>query len=115
MELDIVSITVDDMDRALAFYSEVFREEPARRDDRFSWFTLENVRFGLYNPAANGEAVDFGENCVAAFRTDDIEAEHERLRELAPAVEEIQALDGYRLFHFRDTEGNLMEVYAGEK
>lgn len=115
MELEFVSITVKDMDRALEFYTEFFGKEPERRDNRLSFFDLRNVKFSLWNASEDGAEVEFGENCVATFHTDDLEAEHKRLEELAPEIEEIIDVGSYRLFHFKDTEGNLMEVYEGEK
>lgn len=115
MHLAFVSVTVKDMERALDFYSEVFQQEPDRRNEWLSWFDLGNVRFSLYNPESEGKDITFGENCVAAFRVDDIEATHDRLQQLAPDVEDITGGDGYQLFHFTDTEGNLVEVFAGEK
>lgn len=115
MDLEIVSLTVEDMDRALEFYTKFLGQDPAREDERFSWFDLGNARLGLYNPSEDGETVAFGENCVPAFRVEDIEAVHERLLKLAPEVEDIQEPDGYHLFHFTDTEGNMVEIYSGKK
>lgn len=115
MELDTVSICVKDMDRALEFYIDFFGKQPERKDERFSFFELGNVTFGMYNPSADNESVEYGENCVAAFKTEDLEEERQRLKQLAPWVEEIQDLGSYRLFHFKDTEGNLLEIYEGEK
>ncbi|MFB6213748.1 MAG: VOC family protein [Candidatus Nanohaloarchaea archaeon] len=115
MELDFVSLTVKDMDRAVGFYSDLLGEEPERKDSRLSFYDLGNIRLSLWNASADDMDVDFGDNCVATFRTEDIEQERERVKQLASEVEEIKDAGGYRLFHFRDTEGNLVEVYEGEK
>jgi predicted enzyme related to lactoylglutathione lyase len=69
----------------------------------------------LWNASVDGVEVDFGENAVGTFRTDDLEAERQKLNDLGAEVEEILDKGSYRLFHFTDSEGNLMEVYEGEK
>nr|EGQ40202.1 MAG: lactoylglutathione lyase-like protein [Candidatus Nanosalinarum sp. J07AB56] len=115
MKFDIISLTVEDMERAVNFYKKVFKVEPEKENNRFSYFQLENARLGLYNPDADGVDVPFGENCVPAFKTNDIDTEHERLDGMAPEIEEITDNGSYRIFHFKDPEGNMVEVYEGEK
>jgi predicted enzyme related to lactoylglutathione lyase len=115
MIFDIISLTVEDMERAVKFYRKVFEVEPEKEDSRFSYFQLENAKLGLYNPDADGVDVPFGENCVPAFKTEDLDAEHERLNKIAPKVEEITDNGSYRIFHFKDPEGNMIEIYEGKK
>ena len=115
MKFDIISLTVEDMERAIKFYQKIFQKEPEKKDDRFSYFQLENAKLGLYNPDADGVDVPFGENCVPAFKTEDIESEHQRLRKIAPEIEEITDNGSYKIFHFKDPEGNMIEIYEGEK
>jgi predicted enzyme related to lactoylglutathione lyase len=115
MKLEMISLTVQDMGRAVDFYQEFIGEKPRKNSERLSIFDLGNIRLSLWNASFDGVEVDFGENIVGTFKTDDLEAEHRRLEDLGAEVEEISDKESYRLFHFKDTEGNLMEVYEGEK
>ncbi|WP_135364850.1 VOC family protein [Halosimplex halophilum] len=113
MELTTVYVGVEDMDRALEFYAELFGTGPATADDRFSTFAFDGVDFGLYRAGADGGEFAFGDNCVPNFEVEDVEAEFERVSELAPAVVHgIVDVDGYRCFHVRDTEGNTIEIFG---
>jgi len=89
MELSTVYVSVEDMDRALDFYAELFGTAPTQADDRFSMFAFDGVDFGLYDASHDGGAVEFGDSCVPNFE-----------------------VDGYRCFHFRDTEGNRIEIFS---
>jgi catechol 2,3-dioxygenase-like lactoylglutathione lyase family enzyme len=115
MKLEMISLTVKDMDRAVEFYQEFLGEEPEKNTGRLSIFDLGNIRLSLWKASVDGVEVDFGENVVGTFKTDDLEAERVRLKELGVEVEEISDKGTYSLFHFTDTEGNLIEVYEGEK
>jgi predicted enzyme related to lactoylglutathione lyase len=116
MEIEFVSLTVEVMQRAAEFYTEVLGQAPARADERLTVFELEGIKLSLWNASEDGAEVEFGENCVAAFRVEDLEAERSRIEQLGAEVTQIeQPEDGYRLFHFRDPAGNLLEVFEGEK
>ncbi|ELZ28797.1 Lactoylglutathione lyase (LGUL) family protein, diverged [Halosimplex carlsbadense 2-9-1] len=113
MELTTVYVGVEDMDRALEFYEALFGTAPAQADDRFSTFAFDGVDFGLYDASADGGSVEFGDNCVPNFEVEDVDAEFERVSELAPeVVHGIVDIDGYRCFHVRDTEGNTVEIFG---
>lgn len=45
MELSMVYVGVEDMDRALAFYTALFETNPETTDDRFSTFAFEYADF----------------------------------------------------------------------
>ncbi|WP_436929813.1 VOC family protein [Halosimplex halobium] len=113
MELSTVYVGVEDMGRALEFYAELFGTEPTKADDRFSTFAFDGVDFGLYRAGADGGSVEFGDNCVPNFEVSDVDAEFERVSELAPeVVHGVVDVDGYRCFHVRDTEGNTIEIFG---
>lgn len=113
MELSMVYVGVEDMDRALEFYTALFETTPETTDDRFSTFTFEGADFGLYDASADGGSFDYGDNCVPNFRVADVEAAFDRISTLAPeVVHGIVDVDGYRCFHVRDTEGNVIEVFS---
>lgn len=114
MELSTVYVTVEDMDRALAFYRELFGVDPAQVDERFSTFAFDGVDFGLYHAGSDGHEADFGDNCVPNFEVDDAAAARERLADGPAEVlhDGLVEIDDYRCFHARDTEGNRIEVFS---
>ncbi|QPV64913.1 VOC family protein [Halosimplex litoreum] len=113
MELTTVYVGVEDMGRALDFYESLFGTAPAQVDERFSTFAFDGVDFGLYDASADGGSVEFGDNCVPNFEVEDVDAAFERVSELAPeVVHGIVDTDGYRCFHVRDTEGNVVEIFG---
>ncbi|OVE85209.1 VOC family protein [Natronolimnobius baerhuensis] len=113
MELSSVYVTVEDMDRALEFYRELFDSEPVQEEERFSMFEFDGTDFGLYNPAYDGEDAEYGTNCVPNFEVDDVDAAYERTEALAQNVgHDILEVGDYRMFQFVDSEGNTIEVFS---
>ncbi|WP_436925376.1 VOC family protein [Halosimplex amylolyticum] len=114
MELSTVYVGVEDMDRALAFYEDVFEMAPEQAEERFSIFEFDGADFGLYNAGADGHEFEFGDNCVPNFEAADVDAAYDRIADLAPEIvsDGLFDVDGYRGFHFRDTEGNVVEVFS---
>ncbi|WP_123535966.1 VOC family protein [Halosimplex salinum] len=114
MALSTVYVGVEDMDRALSFYEDLFGMEPEQAEERFSMFAFDGVDFGLYDGSADGHEFEFGDNCVPNFEVSDVDAAFERVSELAPEVvsDGILDIDGYRCFHVRDTEGNVVELFS---
>lgn len=114
MQLTSVYVGVQDMDRALDFYREVFEMEPEQADARFSTFSFGAVDFGLYDAGYDGFDLTFGNNCVPNFEVEDVDAAYERIEQLAPEMvhDEVVAFGDYRTFPFVDTEGNEVEVFS---
>lgn len=114
MELRSVYVGVENMDRALEFYRDLFEMEPTQTEARFSTFEFETLAFGLYHAESDGFEFEFGNNCVPNFRVDDVDAAYRRIERLAPEMvhDEILEFGEYRTFHFVDTEGNEIEVFG---
>lgn len=114
MELSSVYVGVEDMQRALDFYRELFEMEPKQAEERVSRFEFGDGDFGLYNAGHDGYDLDFGNNCVPNFEVDDVEAAYRRVEEIAPEMvhDEVLEFGDYRTFHFLDTEGNEVEVFS---
>jgi len=113
MDLSSVYVGVEDMDRALEFYGELFGVEPAQAEERFSTFEFEGADFGLYNAGYDGYEFDVGDNCVPNFEVEDVDAARDRVEGLASEVDdEVLEFGDYRTFQFEDTEGNTIEVFS---
>jgi predicted enzyme related to lactoylglutathione lyase len=114
VKLNSVYVGVEESDRALAFYRELFETEPSQVDERYSAFEFEGVDFGLYNAGYDGGDLEFGTNCVPNFEVEDVEAAYDRIEPLAPALvhDDIFEVGEYRTFQFLDTEGNRIEVFS---
>jgi len=114
MELSSVYVGVEDMERALDFYRELFGMEPAEADERFSTFAFDGADFGLYRAGHDGFELDFGNSCVPNFEVDDVDAAYDRIARFAPEMvhDEVVAFGDYRTFHVVDTEGNELEVFS---
>ena len=108
-----VIIPVADQDRALEFYVGTLGFEK-RADipfgDRDRW--LEVAPPGAATaiaimPPRPGQSPGGDQTCVA-FATDDLDADHARLREQGVDVDELMGGDGTvpRMFFFRDLDGN---------
>jgi len=116
MTLSSVYVGVEEMERALEFYRELFGVDPEQAEERFSTFAVGSVDFGLYDASYDGHEFTFGDNCVPNFEVDDVEAAHERIETLAPELVHDGVLEfgDYRTFQFVDTEGNTVEVFSIE-
>ena len=113
MILNALYVGVTDMNKSLNYYSKIFDREPVQREKRFSMFDLGGAYFGLFNAAYDGEDLRFGNNCVPNIQVDDIEAEYNRIKNIAPRVDEnIRQAGAYRYFQFSDHDGNLVEFYS---
>ena len=115
-------LKVTDMDRAVDFYEAFLGVEAEYRyEDR--WVSI-NQRLGLYNPSydiqhevpitAYDRDLQIGNNVVVVFSSDDVDEDHKRVRSLGATgitdIVEINLMTPYRFFHFKDTEGNIVEV-----
>lgn len=113
MELDFISVKVKDMERAVKFYNELLDKEPKHRNNRLAMYEYGELSFSLYNPEADGissKHTRFGNNCIPAFRVDDLENEEERVKELTE-IEGSYELEDHAGLLIRDTEGNIIELY----
>ena len=111
-----VYVSVDDMERAVDFYQELFDREPEQVGERFSTFAFDGVDFGLYNAGYDGYDVEFGNNCVPNFEVDDVEAAYDRIERIAREMvhDDVLEFGDYHTFHFVDSEGNEIEVFSIE-
>jgi predicted enzyme related to lactoylglutathione lyase len=112
-KMNSVYVSVLDMSRAVTFYEKLFNKKADRMDKRFSEFHFGDVNFGLYAPKEDGVEITYGSNCVVNFEIEEATTEYERIKDFAPEMDdEIMHLKVMDLFQLKDTEGNILEVYA---
>lgn len=113
LDLRLVSLNTENIGEMTDFYNKLLGREPDLvEEDRLIEYRFEGVLLGLYRPSADDmrREIKHGDNCVPAFRTDDIELELERISKFAEIVYEKEAGE-HHWFVFRDPDGNLIEVY----
>ena len=113
LDLRLVSLNTENIKEMTDFYNRLLDEEPDKvEEDRLIEYKFEGVLLGLYRPSADGMDRDIhhGDNCIPAFRTDDIESELERISKFADIVYEKEAGE-HHWFVFEDPDGNRVEVY----
>jgi len=124
MKIKLTSVYVDDMEKALRFYSDVlgFVKKADFRQGSFRWLTVvspeepEGTELQLAlndSPAAKAfQQARFQQGQPAAmFYTDDVQAEYERMK--ARAAEFTlppTAVTGSKIAILNDTCGNLIQV-----
>jgi predicted enzyme related to lactoylglutathione lyase len=125
MKIKLSSIMVDDQDKALAFYTDVFqfRKKHDIPVGEYRWITVvspeghDDVELALEpnaNPAAQAFQRAMFEQGIplTAFEVDDIAAEYRRLRERGVAFTSEPAQMGPVIVAVcSDTCGNLIQLY----
>ena len=112
MHLDHVYLSVKDMARAVTFWETILKSKVTHKTkDRWANFNETGVYIGLYRPGFDNRKIAFGDNVMLVLATSDIESDHSYVTTVANSVTAIShAGAAYRYFHFRDSEGNLIEV-----
>jgi len=125
MKIKLTSIMVDNQDRALKFYTEVFGF--VKKHDipvgEFRWLTVvspqgpDNIELSL-EPNANPAGRTFQEAIfkqgipIAAFEVDDLDAECQRLKGAGVAFTQQPTRQGpVTIAVCADTCGNLIQLY----
>jgi predicted enzyme related to lactoylglutathione lyase len=124
VEIKLISVHVDDQERALRFYTEVlgFVKRADFSQGPFRWLTVASpqnpdgteLQLALNdNPAAKAYQQSMFQQSqpAAMFFTDDVQAEYERMK--ARGAEFTMAptdVTGSRIARLKDTCGNLIQV-----
>jgi len=131
MRIKLTSIMVDNQDRALKFYTEIFgfaKKQDIPVGEGFRWLTVvsegrDDLELSL-EPNANPAGKAFQEAMfkqgipLAAFEVDDIRAEFARLKRLGVNFTQEPTVAGpVTIAMCSDSCGNLIQLYqpAGEK
>jgi glyoxylase I family protein len=125
MRIKLTSIMVDDQDKALKFYTEVFgfKKKVEIPVGEYRWLTVvspegpDDLELSL-EPNANPAGKTFQEALfkqgipITAFEVDDIDQEFKRLRGLGVAfTQEPMQAGPVKIATCADTCGNLIQLY----
>ncbi len=120
MELAGFCIITDDVRRLSLFYQRILRAEAAG-DDVHTEIRTRGAGLAIYSTdaARKDMGFDFSTYCgsgkaVLMFKVDDVDGEYERLQGI---VEEFMTTPktypwGARAFHFRDPDGNIVDLFS---
>lgn len=125
MKIKLVSVLVDDQEKALGFYTEVlgFTKKHDIPMGEFRWLTVispddpdgaELVLEPNANPAAKSFQSAMYEQGIpiTALASEDVRAEYDRLKDLGVTFRSEPAdMGGTVLTMFDDTCGNLIQIY----
>ncbi len=112
MRVDSAYISVKNRQRAETYWQRVFGTEPVMRNETFTFFDVGGFLFGLFDPSALNEGIQYGNNCVLNIRVEDAAAEEIRLAKFSRIVMPVHSVGPYRIFQVEDTEGNVVEFYS---
>lgn len=115
MEIDYnissLYICVDDMERAINFYEELFEKAVTVRDEIYSVFDINGFRYGLFNYKKMEEKHTFGNNCLPSIEVSDLNKFIEKLKTLkSKIVFPITKIGSNYVLEFVDSEGNNIEA-----
>ena len=107
-----IYLAIEDMDRAVKFYEEIFNISVSAYGEKMSSFDLGNISFLLFNPAFDDEDVIYGNNVVLNIEIDDIDKMFDFVKnEGCEIVMHPELIGEYLIFQVKDTEGNIIEFY----
>lgn len=109
MEINSLYICVNDMPRAIDFYTAFFDKKPIVNDNIYSIFDVNGFRFGLFAYHEMQESHTFGSNCLPSIEVDDINQLKNKIKDLEICFPLTKIGNNY-VAEFIDSEGNHIEI-----
>ena len=102
-------ICVEDMDRAIKFYEDLFEQSVTERDNIYSVFALNGFRFGLFAYKIVNEKHTFGSNCLPSISVENLDILNAKIKgkEICYPLTKIGK---NWVVEFVDSEGNHIEM-----
>ena len=114
-QIKAIYVAVQDMNRAIKFYEDIFETKVSSRDKRMSLFEFDNITFLLFDPKIDNEKISYGDNVVPNIEVEDINKMLELIKNKnCKIVMPLEKVGKYNLFQAKDTEGNVIEFYHKE-
>ena len=111
MKINSLYICVNDMERAIEFYTDFFEKSPIKNDSIYSIFDIDGFRFGLFAYQKMNEPHIFGSNCLPSIEVDNIEILKRKIEKLDICFP-LTKIDNNYVVEFIDSEENHIEVTA---
>ena len=123
MKIDNFYFVVNDIEKSIKFYSELFEKAPTNiMSNRWADWENENnqVYFGIISKERSESKLILGNNGVLGLYTDDIEKAYNKCLDLKANIlyqpEEIpNSKDHYKCFAIEDLDGNKIEIAYYDK
>lgn len=110
-----VYVVASDVEKASKFYEGIFAREPSLKTPQFVGFDIAGGLFAVVSKATFAPNSVRGDNAIPYIRANDIAAEYDRMKKIAPEAFKGRELihDGpLILFKLTDPDGNVVEFYA---
>ena len=114
MKIKSLYICVNDMERAINFYTSFFEKSPIKNDSIYSVFDVDGFRFGLFAYKKMNEPHTFGSNCLPSIEVDNIEILKRKIEKLEICFPLTKIGNNY-VVEFIDSEGNHIELTTKAK
>ena len=109
MTINSLYICVDDMDRAIKFYTDFFEKEPIKRDHIYSVFEINGFRYGLFAYKEMKENHTYGSNCLPSIEIDNLEKLNSKINNLKICFP-LTKIGNNWVVEIIDSEGNHIEL-----
>ena len=109
MKIKSLYICVDDMQRAINFYTDFFEKSPIKNDSIYSVFDIDCFRFGLFAYKKMKDPHTFGSNCLPSIEADSLEILKKKIENLKICFP-LTKIDNNYVVEFIDSEGNHIEL-----
>jgi len=105
-------VTVKNLDRAIAFYEDIFETKIAKYDKRMTELRIDNFTLLLYDPKVDNWEPTKGDNVVLNIAVDGVDAFFPRIQEMGcTIIMPVTEIGPDKFFQAEDTEGNILEFY----
>lgn len=115
-------LKVTNMEASVKFYEELLQVKIGVQYKN-RWTTIIDG-FGLYNPSYDKEnsipmtniekELKIGNNSIIVFHSSDIEGDYKRVKNMnieeISNIADINLMAHYKFFHFKDMDGNMIEI-----
>lgn len=102
-------LCVDNMDRAIDFYEQLFNQKVMKRDRIYSIFNIDGFRLGLFAYKEVKEEHTFGSNCLPSIEVESLDDIKKVLGNTQVVFPITQIGDNW-VAEFSDSEGNHIEI-----
>lgn len=109
MRIKSLYICVDDMKRAIDFYTDFFEVKPIKEDTIYSVFEINGFRYGLFAYKEMKEEHTFGSNCLPSIEVDNLDILKSKIENQEICFPLTKIGDNW-VTEFIDSEGNHIEL-----